>query len=50
MLMQQPLPDELVDSLVERISAARDGVSVLFAGPPELVRSAHAAQRFGHLL
>ena len=49
-LMQQPLPDEMIDSLVDRVNATRDGVPVMFAGPPELLRSAHAAQRFGHLL
>jgi hypothetical protein len=48
--MQQPLPDELIDSLADRINSALEGMIIMFAGPPDLLRSAHAAQQFLDML
>jgi hypothetical protein len=49
-LVQQDRPDELIDSLRDRIAAARQGISIVFGGSLKLLQEAHAAKSMAHVL
>jgi hypothetical protein len=49
-LVQQDRPDALVDSLRDRVTAARDGIAIVFGGSHKLLTEAHAARSMAHVL
>ena len=48
--MQQEAPDDFVDSLQPVLTAAVEGLTIVFAGPPSLLARAHGAGRLASIL